>query len=314
MTFNKLIGIVFGLLVVTLVLLWYVKDRSGADMVSQVDAPDVHTEQRDYFDITFLDIGQGDATYIEFPDGTQLLVDCAKDGMILEALGRVLPFYDTSIDILLLTHDDLDHYGGCSDVLKKYEVDRIVTNGMLTKKDAQWQSFLSTMKAEQAGTLTIAGVQSMDIANTTVQFLYPDRPLDALGRIPGIKKDTGSNNASVIIKLTYGDMDVLLTGDAEQELEQYLLRASPTSSWDVEVYKAGHHGSAGSSIQPFVDAITPLHTVFSSGEGNRYGHPSLRVIKRVERAGSTVWRTDTQGDIRMRVFRDRIEVKESVKL
>lgn len=313
MTFNKLIGIVFGLLVVTLVLLWYVKDRSGTVVVSQVDSPEVHTQQRDYVDIVFLDIGQGDATYIEFPDGTQMLVDCAKDGVVLEALGRVLPFYDTSIDILLVTHDDLDHYGGCSDVLRKYDIDRIVTNGMLMKKDAQWQSFVSDMKAEQAGTLVVAGVQSMDIASTTVQFLYPDRPLDVLGRIPGIKKDTGSNNASVVIKITYGDMDALLTGDAERELEEYLLRVYPTSTFDVEIYKAGHHGSAGSSIQPFVDAISPLHTVFSAGEGNRYGHPSLRVIKRVERAGSEVWRTDTQGDIRMRVFRDKIEVVEVTK-
>lgn len=315
MTFNKLIGIVFGLLVVTLCLLWYVKMNDNSvwqalDTQEHVNIPETHSEQRDYMNIVYLDIGQGDATYIEFPDGTQMLVDCAKDATILEALGRVLPFYDKTIDYMVVTHPDLDHYGGCIDVLDTFDVHHIIFDGYYEKKNDFFTTFLAAKEAEQAKYDEIAAPTVWNIASTTIHFLYPDHPIANNTRVPGHKKDTGSNNASIVMKLSYGDQDVLLMGDTEIELEEYLLHIYPTSTLDIEVLKAGHHGSAGASSQSFVDAVTPEHTIFSAGRGNSYGHPSLRVIKRVERVGSEVWRTDTQGDVRMRVFRDRIEMLE----
>jgi competence protein ComEC len=280
--------------------------QRGWESKSQVeDKPAV-----DYVDINFLDIGQGDATLINFSDGTQMLIDCSKDSRVLEALGRVMPFYDNTINYLFITHPDLDHYGGCEDVLNNYNIDHIFTNGVLKKTDSSWKSLLSSFIKEGAEEIDIGSQQTMVIASTTVNILYPDHAMVTSNRVPGATKDTGDNNASVILKISYGEMDALLTGDAEAELEEYLLKTYSTSTLDVEVYKAGHHGSAGSSIQSFVDVLSPLYTIFSAGKENSYGHPSLRIIRRVERAGSRVRRTDEQGDIRVRMFLDRVEVSE----
>lgn len=310
MTFNKLVSLLTVLLCITLLLLWYVKnDNESKHLAVEEDKiQEVHTEQRDYIDITYLDIGQGDATFIEFPDGTQMLIDCAKDAVILEALGRILPFYDKSIDYLAVTHPDLDHYGGCIDVLKDFDVGHIIFDGFYEKKNGFFEAFLQARADERSDNKDIDALTTWDIASTTITFLYPDHPIIKNWRVPGNTKDTGSNNASLVIKITYGEQDILLMGDAEIDLENYLLSVYPTSTLDVEVLKAGHHGSPGASGQVFIDVVTPEHTIFSAGRGNSYGHPSLRVIRRVERVGSSVWRTDAQGDIRMRVFRDRIEM------
>ena len=109
---------------------------------------------------------------------------------------------------------------------------------------------------------------------------------------------------------------VIMLNDEEQkfpkdkgimEQEEYLVEMYG-NMLEAEVYKAGHHGSAGSSIQTLVDAVTPLHTVFSAGDDNSFGHPSTRIIRRVERVGSEVWRTDTMGDILMAVKNGEIEI------
>ena len=97
--------------------------------------------------ITFLDIGQGDATFIEFPNGEQMLVDCAEDGKILEALGRVMPYYDRDIDYLMITHPDFDHYGGCTDVLNRFEVKNIVYNGFKKEYDDLGFEFILIKKS-----------------------------------------------------------------------------------------------------------------------------------------------------------------------
>jgi competence protein ComEC len=96
--------------------------------------------------------------------------------------------------------------------------------------------------------------------------------------------------------IEHGDTEILLTGDGESELEEFLLREYGMGI-DIDIMKAGHHGSSSSSIEPFIEVTSPKHVVFSAGLDNRYGHPSPRVLKRFERLGSQIWRTDTMGDI-----------------
>ncbi len=100
----------------------------------------------------------------------------------------------------------------------------------------------------------------------------------------------------MVFLLHYANKSILFPGDAEQELESYLI-TQYGEELNVDILKGSHHGSAGSSILPFVAITSPKHTIFSSGKNNRYNHPSRRIIKRFERNGSRTWRTDTQGDI-----------------
>ena len=169
--------------------------------------------QTDKIKITFLDIGQGDATFIEFSNKQQMLVDCAKDSRILEALGRAMPFYDRSIDILVVTHPDLDHYGGCIDVLKRFHVDKIIYTGF-EKNNQFFDAFKNEIEIQQNnGTkyIEIDKEQIWNIASTTVHFLFPDRTVE--------QTNFEGNNTSIILKISQGDQDILLTADAEKELE-----------------------------------------------------------------------------------------------
>ncbi len=252
--------------------------------------------------ITFLDIGQGDATFIEFSNKQQMLIDCAKDSRILEALGRAMPFYDRSIDFLVITHPDLDHYGGCIDVLQRFQINTIVYTD--AAKDNQFfDTFTREIKNEQengAVYVKIDKEQIWNIASTTIHFLFPNAPVETT-KLEG-------NNTSIIIKFTQGEQDVLLTGDAEKELESYLIKTYG-AQLDIEVLKVGHHGSDTSSIQPFLEATSPDFAIISAGLENEYGHPTPRVLKRLQKIGAKIWRTDAQGDIIATITNDSLNVE-----
>lgn len=245
--------------------------------------------------ITFLDIGQGDATYMKFQNGEDMLIDCAIDGRILEALGRVMDWDDKVIDYLVVTHPDLDHYGGCEEVLDRFEVKQVIYNGLKKEDSRMWQSFSVASRGEGVYK-EITHPEIWTIASTTLRILYPDHEIATDSKIPGRKIDTGSNDTSIVIQVVHGVTSVLLMADAEEALENYLGDIYG-EELDSDILKLGHHGSDSSSREEFLEMVSPQDAIVSSGKDNRYGHPSRRVLKRLERVSSTVWRTDEQGDI-----------------
>ena len=249
------------------------------------------------FQVTFFDIGQGDAALIQFNNGQKMLVDCGADRKILAKLGRALPFYDRTIDYLLATHPDLDHYGGCVDVLKNYKVKEIVTNGRKKEYDPYWRIWDQAVKNEGANIKIVNSPQVWTIASSTLEFLSPDASLSL---------DVGaddSNNYSIVFRLKNDRISFLFTGDMEEPLEyalvhKYCSTSSTTcSALQADVLKVGHHGSDSSSNEDFLNLVGPQTATISSGKNNRYGHPSLRVLKKLQRAGAEILRTDLKGDI-----------------
>ncbi len=272
------------------------------EILPKGDVQGVKEEKDIGLTITFLDIGQGDATYLEFANGEDMLIDCAIDARILEALGRVMVWNDRVIDYLIITHPDLDHYGGCEEVMKRFDIKHVWYNGLKKEDSAMWRSFWTASQGE-GEYVELQGRKELVIASTTIEFLYPDHPIVVDSRVPGLKKDTGSNDTSIVTKVIYGNTSVLLMADAEEPLEKYLIEKY-TSDLDVDILKLGHHGSDSSSSEDFLEATSPSDAIVSAGEKNKYGHPSFRVLKRVERASSTVWRTDKQSDIVAHITRD----------
>lgn len=262
-----------------------------------------------HLDVRFLDIGQGDATLITFSNNEQMLVDCAIDARILEALGKNMKRGDWEIDYLVVTHPDLDHYGGCIDVLDRFSVKHIVYNGY-PKGGEQHNEFLGAIEQEResGATYTIMNsVEEWEIGGAQIHFLYPDHQVTTTSTIPGKTSPASSNNTSIVMKITYGTQDVLLTGDAEADLESYLVKQYG-EHLNVEVLKLSHHGSGSSSIEEFIAATRPDISVVSAGKNNRYGHPSLRVVKRIERVGGELFRTDEYGDILMLITTSTITI------
>lgn len=259
---------------------------------------------QDFVRVDFLDIGQGDASLITFPNGEQMLVDCSPDARILEALGRVMDFRDHTIEYMVITHPHQDHDGGCVDVLKRYEVKQVFYTGYKKETDAYLGVFFEAVREEPAVSTQINSENTLTIASTTLHFLYPDAPLGD----PTRPSTENANNTSLVFQLQYGNEKALFMGDAETEEESYLIQKY-SSGLDSDFLKAGHHGSQTSSGDDFLRLVTPTFASISSGKGNSYGHPSLRTLKRFERAGTKIWRTDEKGDILIQIYPDHIYVQ-----
>lgn len=273
----------------------------------RMSGPRLAVDNRPHVMIHFLDIGQGDASYIEFPNGEDMLVDCSADARILAALGRAMKRNDRVIDYLVVTHPHADHYGGCIDVMKQFTIRHVVYSGYLRPKDPTWQAFWQTAQTSGAEYDEITHEDRWQIGSTTIHWLYPDHPVaaDTIHETAG--EGHAVNDTSLVFIMTYGKMDALFTGDMEAPLESHLIDEYD-KQLDVEILKVGHHGSPGSSSQPFLSAVTPQQTSISVGKNNKYGHPSRRVLKRLERLHSRIWRTDQEGDITMLVYPEYVRV------
>lgn len=249
--------------------------------------------------VTFLDIGQGDATLFQFPSGQTMLVDCGPDAGILGALGRNLAWNQRTIDYLVVTHAHADHFGGCIDVLQRFTVRAIYYSGYDGDGGSLvsvWHQAVAIEQSEEGAQYEVVNApKSLTIGSSTVSFIYPNHSVSVKPQVPG-EKTIDVNDTSVVLRVTYGTQDVLMTGDMEAPLEHYLVRvASP--SLPAEILKVGHHGSRSSTSEEFLRVVQPKDAVISAGVGNSYEHPHRSTLYRLRDFGVTTWRTDVGGDI-----------------
>lgn len=220
--------------------------------------------------VSFLDVGQGDSVLIQTPDGFDMLIDGGRDAGVLRELGSELGFLDKDIDVVVATHPDLDHIGGLPDVFARYNVGTFIetTNehdtGAVTALAAASENEGSDIIYADSGQLIQLG------ASTTVQIFSPT----------GNETEWESNTASIVLRVQYGNTSFMLTGDAPQEIENYLV-GKYGAQLDSDVLKLGHHGSKTSTSEEWLDAVTPTYAVVSAGIDNRYGHPHQEVMQRV---------------------------------
>ncbi len=220
--------------------------------------------------VVFLDVGQGDAIYIEAPNGRQMLVDAGANSAVLSALSEVMPFADRSIDLVLATHTDADHIGGFPLILDSYEVGQVIENGG-TSDTLIYKSFQDQI-AKHKITKTIGKKGNRIILdkekNIYFDILFPDRDISKME----------SNDASIVGRLVYGEQSFLLTGDATKFTENILIRSNSIEALQADVLKLGHHGSHTSSSELFLEKVNPDVTIISAGKNNRYGHPHKDVL------------------------------------
>lgn len=242
--------------------------------------------------VAFLNIGQGDAIFIESPSGNQMLIDGGAGRSILRELGAVMPFYDKSIDVVLATHPDADHIGGLNDVLTKYQVNFFVEGGVESDTNiyTELQKLVSNKEVKnETKRVEVRGGMKIDLGNGAIlEILFPDRDPSGME----------TNTASVVAKLIYGENEFLLTGDSPIAIEQYLVSQGDTlGNLRSDVLKAGHHGSKTSSSEDFIKTVSPEYVVISSGKNNKYGHPHQQVLDILNNFGAKILRTDQSGRI-----------------
>lgn len=239
-----------------------------------------------FLKIFFLDVGQGDAIFIETPNHNQILIDGGAGSNILSQIGEVMPFYDREIDLVISTHPDHDHLGGLIEVLQRYKVNMVLTTGVKTdtKEFSVWQEILNNNNINVQ--IAKAGQEIKLSKDASLFVLWP---LDDLqGQNP---KDL--NNTSIINRLVYGNFEVLFTGDAEEYSEEMLLEKDFEVQSDV--LKVGHHGSKSSTSEKFLKEVSPEVAVIQVGKDNRYRHPHEEVLDRLKNI--QIYRTDEHGRI-----------------
>lgn len=264
-------GVFIAVLLCIVAIIWYAalrEDRHGTLTVS------------------FLDIGQGDSIFIEAPSGRQMLIDGGRDTLVLRRIAQVIPWWDKTIDVLVPTHPDADHIGGLINVLARYDVALVVRSSVAG--DTQMAQVLEqTIAQEGAQVVTAMRGQVVDLGDGAyLQILFPDRDVQRVA----------TNDGSVVARLIYGDTAFMLTGDAPQGVEEYLV-ALDGSSLQSDVLKAGHHGSKTSSSPLFLGFVGPSFGVFSRGCTNTYGHPAPEVVERFKVFGIPAFDTCTDGTI-----------------
>jgi len=243
-------------------------------------------QEKGVLTVAFLDVGQGDAVYIEAPNGNQVLIDSGRSKAVLRELNKVMPFYDRSIDVLLATHPDQDHIGGFPDILKRYDVDFFLDSGRESDSAVYEEVLQLTVVDDIKKIQARRGMVVMLDDDVHLNILFPDRDV----------RDVESNTASVITQLVYGETEFMLTGDSPKTIEEYLVMLDG-ENLESDVLKAGHHGSKTSSAEAFVGFVSPKYSVISAGKDNKYGHPHKDVIDVLNQFGSAILSTGDSGII-----------------
>ncbi|MDD5397088.1 MAG: ComEC/Rec2 family competence protein [Candidatus Moranbacteria bacterium] len=238
--------------------------------------------------VVFLDVGQGDSILIS-QGSQQLLIDGGKDGkLLLEKLGKHVPFWDRKIETVVETHPDADHIGGLIDVLNTYAVDSVLE----TKMQSDSQTFKKLEDTIfQRGIQKIEAKKDVKIKFTNgavAEVLYP---LETVADV----NDKDTNASSVVVKLTIGDSKFLFTGDLPTTEENKLLENKIDVSADF--LKVSHHGSKYATSNDFLKAVHPVDAIISVGKNNSYGHPNSEVLQRLSQNRINVLRTDEIGDV-----------------
>ncbi len=245
-------------------------------------------------EVVFFDVGQGDSAFVETPEGHQILIDSGPSGeVILEKLSQEMPFWDRTLDLIVLTHPDYDHQRGFLDVLDRYKVENILWHGG-TRETKTYLSWLEKIEQEQANIFMAQKDQQIRVGDSQFFIFHPFESLE------GVSVEKKSNESSIIMKLVYGSNSFLFTGDVSKDEEEALLvRSDLPVGIGAQVLKIAHHGSKTSSSKQFLQVVNPEFAIISAGKDNQYGHPAKETLNSLKEFAIKVLRTDEFGDIRI---------------
>jgi len=249
--------------------------------------------------VSFLDVGQGDAILIQPPSGKSMLIDGGPNNNILAKLAREMSYFNRNIDVMEETHSDADHITGLIPVLEKFNVKEIILSKAVSDTKI-FDDLNIHIKNEQAN-IHIAEVGDViDFHDgVIVKVIYPASNY--------IAKKNDTNDASVSVEVIYGDETFLLTGDLPSTEELKLISGGVIKN--ITVYKAGHHGSKYSSSELLLTYIKPEYSVISAGKDNRYGHPNVEAIERLQKYSKEILSTIDRGTISFITDGRMVEVK-----
>jgi competence protein ComEC len=253
--------------------------------------------------VTFLDVGQGDATLVQFPTGESMLVDAGglPGGSIDPGERYVAPAVWAlgvrKLDVLALTHGDPDHIGGAASVIRDLRP-REVWEGVPVPPHAPLGELREAARRARSDWRTILRGARRTIGGVDLAARHPPPP--------DWERQSVRNDDSLVLDLRFGAVSIVLPGDIGQDVEAEAVRDIPPAP--LRVVKVPHHGSAASSSDVFVRTLAPSVAIVSAGRGNRFGHPAPRVVARYRAAGAAVFRTDRHGAVTVETDGRRLRV------
>lgn len=259
--------------------------------------------------IVHCSVGQGDASYVRFPDGRDMLIDGGPSDKVLSCLSKYMPFWDRRIDIVLLTHPQKDHMQGLLTVLDRYDVGYLVRSDVVNNTEG-FATLESIVDRKQIPIKFVTSGDRITVSNVIMTILWPSadqiasmkatRPdLAMQNQVLGVSQSKigDINDGSIVFWLRYGTFDEVFTGDADTAVEKNYL-GTPVSPDSIEVLKVPHHGSKTGMSASYLDWLKPALGIISVGK-NSYGHPSDVILNMLQQAGTIIQRTDQEGDIQI---------------
>jgi competence protein ComEC len=238
-------------------------------------------------EVYFLDVGQGDSELIRY-NGTTVLIDAgeAEEGPGIVTYLKHLGISD--IDLLIATHPHSDHIGGMQDILKNFNVRNVIDSGM-PHTSPTYQKFLETIDRKNIPYKTVKRGDSFSPAPGLTMLVLS---------APDGNKDQDLNDGSIVLRASYGQINILFEADAGTATEESMMQSGlPLES---QILKVAHHGSPHGTGSIFLEHVRPEAAIISVGAGNPYNHPALDTVARLEEAGALVFRTDIDGTIVVR--------------
>lgn len=237
-------------------------------------------------EIVFLDVGQGDATLIITPNGRTVVIDTGPKNNLGSLIAPHLPVTDRDIDLLILTHPDLDHVGGTLSLLKSYRVQQFMHSGLLAGAE-MYKAIAQTISRERIPAMVGDVGQTIQLDKDVYLEVYSPNPTF---------ESFEPNDYSVVTRLVYGNTSVLLTGDAPTTVEHDISEVYG-DRLASNILKIGHHGSLTSTGDFFLEVVQPEYAIISAGCNNRFGHPHPDVLSRLFIHNIEIFDTCSDGNI-----------------
>ena len=258
-----------------------------AGLLALACAAQAQAQLRDTLYLTHFDVGQGDATLITTYQGKRILIDAGPPGGNIARRLRAARI-DT-LDLVVATHNHLDHIGGLPDVFASFVVRAYMDNGLPASTQVAMRT-LAAARREPGLQYLQATERTIRVGDVTLRVLPP----------AGLNKDQNNNSVGIIVE--YGKFSALYTGDSEVEQLTHWLRQKKLPR--VHVLKAAHHGADNGVTRDVVRATLPALVIVSAGRGNSYGHPESVVLQAWTTAMARIYRTDTDGTVQVNALKD----------